>query len=90
MTKPTQPWPAWWEWEVELSSHVLKRMIDRNFSELDLRAMMETAVALTEDVEPGRWIVETQHESRPWQIIVEPDDEDEVLVVVTAYPVEAA
>jgi hypothetical protein len=46
-------WPAWWEWELELSPHVGKRMEDRGF------------VA--------------------WEVIVEPDYEDERLVIVTAY-----
>ena len=32
-------WPAWWDWELELTAHVLKRMVDRRFSEVDLRSM---------------------------------------------------
>ena len=35
--------PEWWEWDLELSSHLLKRMVDRDFNEPDLRAMLETA-----------------------------------------------
>ena len=23
---------AWWDWELELSAHLLKRMVDRGFS----------------------------------------------------------
>ncbi len=34
-------WPEWWDWELELSPHLLKRMADRGFSELDLRAMLD-------------------------------------------------
>jgi len=78
-------WPAWWNWELELSSHLLKRMIDRRFSEVDLRSMMESAMNLREDEEPGRWIVETSHESQPWEVVVEPDLDDQLLVVITAY-----
>lgn len=81
-------WPAWWNWELELSSHVLKRMIDRDFSEVDLRSMMESGMGLREDYEDGRWVVETSHESRRWEVVVEPDAEDQLLVVITAYPVE--
>ena len=81
-------WPAWWDWELELSSHVLKRMVDRRFSEVDLRSMMSGAMKLREDQEPGRWVVETAHESRLWEVIVEPDSADQLLVVITAYPVE--
>ena len=81
-------WPAWWDWELELSSHVLKRMIDRRFSEVDLRGMMSAAMDLREDREAGRWVVETSHEGQLWEVLVEPDPADELLVVITAYPVE--
>jgi hypothetical protein len=82
-------WPEWWEWELEFTSHVLKRMIDRRFSEIDLRSMLEEATSLREDDEPGRWVVETSHDSRSWEVIVEPDRAEQLLVVVTAYPVES-
>lgn len=62
-------------------------MIDRGFSEVDLRRMMEDATGLREDDEIGRWIVLTVHESEPWEIVVEPDPDDMLLVVITAYPV---
>ena len=81
-------WPEWWSWEIEISPHMLKRMSDRGFTEVDLRVMMESATGYHEDEEPGRWVVETRHDSRPWEIIVEPDREDRVLVVVTAFAVE--
>lgn len=80
-------WPEWWDWELEFSPHLLKRMIDRSFSETDLRTMMEHATELRKDAEPGRWVVETQHRSGVWQVIVEPDTIDELLVVITAFPV---
>jgi hypothetical protein len=47
-------WPAWWEREIELSSHLLKRMVDRLFSEVDLRSMVASAMDTHEDGEPGR------------------------------------
>lgn len=34
----------------------------------------------------GRWVVETRHRGQTWEVIVEPDPDDELLVVVTAYP----
>jgi len=34
-------WPEWWDWELELSPHLLKRMLDRGFTESDLRRMLE-------------------------------------------------
>ena len=66
----------------------MKRMIDRDFSEVDLRIMIASASSLREDQEPGRWVVETSRGVRLWEIIVEPDDSTKLLVVITAYPVE--
>ncbi len=81
-------WPEWWDWELEFSPHLLKRMLDRSFSEVDLRVMMEGASGVHEDPEPGRWVVETKRDRKPWEVIVEPDSEDRLLVVITAYPVD--
>jgi len=63
-------------------------MVDRGFSKVDLRSMMSAASKLRRDREPGRWVVETSLESRPWEVIVEPDPADRMLVVITAYPVQ--
>ena len=63
-------------------------MIDRQFTEVDLRRMLEDATGYRADIEPGRWAVETFREQRRWGIILEPDPELELLVVITAYPVE--
>lgn len=80
-------WPAWWDWELELTPHVFKRMLDRSFTELDLRQMLEEASSLRRDVEGGRWIVSTHHRRRRWEVVVEPDEAERVIVVITAYPV---
>jgi hypothetical protein len=50
-------WPAWWDWELELTPHVLKRMLDRGFTEVDLRQMLEDASSFRPDVEEGRWVI---------------------------------
>ena len=62
-------------------------MVDRDFTEVDLRRMLERARRLREDVVEGRWIVETRHARHPWEVIVEPDYQVQLLIVVTAYPV---
>ena len=36
----------------------------------------------------GRFAIETRHRGADWEVIVEPDDEDQLLVVVTAYPTD--
>ena len=47
--------------------------------------MMEGASGYRADVVDGRWAVQTRHAGRDWEVIVEPDDADQLLVVVTAY-----
>lgn len=81
-------WPEWWEWELELSSHLFKRMADRNFSEIEVRRMLSVASQLRPDVVPGRWIATTRHRRKPWEVIVEPDSVAQLVVVVTAYLTE--
>ena len=81
--------PAWWQWDLELSSHGLKRMADRGFSEVDLRSMLESAHSYRRDVVPARWMIETRHNGSLWHVIVEPEHESKLLVFVTAYPMES-
>jgi len=81
-------WPEWWQWELELSSHLLKRMVDRRFTEVDLRRMLEVAQRYRKDMVEHRWVVMTRHRGRRWEIVVEPDWDAQLLVVVTAYPIE--
>jgi Domain of unknown function (DUF4258) len=71
-----------------LSAHLLKRMEDRAFNEIDLRRMLEHASGHRADILEGRFIIDVKHAGRPWEVIVEPDDVRELLVVITAYPVE--
>ena len=78
-------WPPWWEWELELSPHVWKRMEDRGFNEVELRDMLERAEDYREDVVEGRWVVSTSHAHLAWEVIVEPDYQERKLVIVTAY-----
>ena len=72
---------------MEVSPHVVKRMGDRGFDEIDLRRMLERATGYRGDIVGGRWAIETRHQRKPWEVIVEPDSERGLLVVVTAYPV---
>jgi hypothetical protein len=74
-------------WELELTPHLAKRMEARDFSELDLRAMLEDADSFRPDVEEGRFVVDTKHRRLRWEVVVEPDEIEHLLVVVTAYRV---
>jgi hypothetical protein len=49
--------------------------------------MLQHASAYKEDVVEGRWVIEARHNDGPWEIIVEPDESEHLLVVITAYPV---
>lgn len=82
------PRPEWWEWDLEISSHLLKRMAERGFNEVELRHMLAVATGLRPDIVPGRWIIATRHRRSPWEAVVEPDRDVHVVVVITAYPVE--
>lgn len=84
---PMSDWPAWWSWDLELSSHLRRRMIDRAFNEVDLRLMLETARGHRRNHAPGRFTVETAHAGAAWEVIVAPDSRRQLLVVVTAYQV---
>lgn len=62
-------------------------MEDRGFNEVDLRAMLEASSNCQRDIVEGRWVIETRHAGRVWEVIVEPDSALSLLVVVTAFPV---
>jgi hypothetical protein len=64
-------------------------MEDRRFTEVDVRRMLERASGYRRDVVPGRWVIETKHSRRNWEVIVEPLISERLLLVVTAYPVES-
>jgi hypothetical protein len=80
--------PKWWNRELELTPHVERRMEDRDFTEVQLREMLERATGYHPDVVEDRFIVEARFKGRAWEVVVEPDQEDDLLVVVTAYRVD--
>jgi hypothetical protein len=83
-----QNWPEWWQWELDCSNpHLLKRMVDRAFNETDVREMLELATNYRPDFDPGRWLIDTTYNGTAWEVIVEPDASQTVLIVVTAYRV---
>ena len=74
-----------WIAESDLRAHRFGRQV--RISETDLRRMLEKASGYSDDVVPLRFIVNTRHAAERWEVIVEPDEGLELLVVVTAYPV---
>lgn len=80
--------PDWWEWELGFTSHAEARMEERETSEVELRTMLEDATRILPARRPGRWIVHTRLAEWPWIVVVEPDPESELLMIVTVYPRE--
>lgn len=78
--------PEWWDWPLAFTAHVELRMEERGFSEVELRSMLEAAKELVPSKRPGRWLVRTRHASQAWVVVLEPDAEDGIVMVVTAYP----
>ncbi len=87
MVRSDARWPEWWEWELDCTNnHLGKRMRERSVSEIELRAMLDMATSFRPAKLSGRWIIETTNASERWNIVVEPDEQRQTLIVVTAYP----
>jgi hypothetical protein len=86
---PKEDGPDWWRFDLELSLHVEERMIDRSFSEVELRLMMENPNGRRFGGSVGRLIVETVHLGEAWEVVAEPDELEQVVIVITAYKVTA-
>jgi hypothetical protein len=79
--------PDWWRWELTFTSHAELRMEQRGVTEVEVRAMLEEATGFEPSVVDGRFMVHARHAERPWVVIVEPDADVNLLVVVTVYEV---
>jgi hypothetical protein len=77
--------PDWWDWDLAFTSHVEVRMEERGVSEVELRAMLENATEIRPASRPGRWLVHASHGGRSWVVVLEPDETDQLLFVVTVY-----
>jgi hypothetical protein len=75
----------WWTWDLAFTLHLELRMEERGFSESELRTMLEDATKIERSARPGRWIATTRLGGKSWTVVVEPDAEDRVLYVVTAF-----
>ena len=52
--------------------------------------MLEHANGYSPDIMAGRFVIEARQAGQSWAVIVEPDEERQLLVVVTAYSVDQA
>ncbi len=76
----------WWEWELELNLHLLRRIIKRQFNEADLRGILADATDYEKDIEPGRWLILTRFQAvrgKSWSSRMSRLDD-----LITAYMVE--
>lgn len=78
-------WPEWWDWELAFTGHVELRMEQRDVTEVELRSMLQRASSYSPSVVEGRFMIETTHRGRPWIVVVEPDPDERLLVIVTVY-----
>lgn len=62
-------------------------MEQRGVTEVDVRAMLERATRYEPSVVEARFMIHAVHQQRPWIVIVEPDADAKLLVVVTPYEV---
>jgi hypothetical protein len=79
--------PEWWNWDLSFTGHAELRMEQRGVTAVEVRAMLERATGFEPSVAEGRFMIQTRRDQRPWVVIVEPDAEARLLVVVTVYEV---
>ena len=58
-------------------------MEQRGVTEVEVRAMPEKATGFYPNVVEGRFMIQVRHLQSPWLVIVEPDADAKLLVVVT-------
>ena len=79
--------PEWWSWDLSFTGQAELRMEQRGVTEVELRAMLERATGFEASVVERRFMIPTRRGQSPWVVIVEPDAEAKLLVVVTVYEV---
>jgi hypothetical protein len=62
-------------------------MEQRGVTEVEVRAMLERATGFGAGVVEGRFMIQTRRGDSAWIVIVEPDADASLLVVVTVYEV---
>jgi hypothetical protein len=82
---PQRQPPEWWGWDLVFTAHLEGRMEERDFSEVELRGMISEVEDLAPGRRPGRYVCRAKLRGQPWVVVLEPDPEDQVVVVVTAY-----
>lgn len=63
-------------------------MVQRNFNEIELREMLSRTEMYEKDIDENRFKINASFRNRRWEIIVEPDFDEKILVIITAYMTE--
>lgn len=79
--------PQWLDWELVLTSHVLRRMAERGLTEVELRTIVEAPASITPAADPSRFEITGRIDQDRWLVVVDADPVAEVLIAVTAYPI---
>jgi len=77
--------PGWWGWPLEFPRHVQERMRQRGFTETDVRHMLFRVRSIRVSGDIGRWLVDAELDGNAWRVVLEPDHQDRVIVVITAF-----
>jgi hypothetical protein len=77
--------PEWWAWELVFTGHAELRLEERGVSEVDVHTMPDRPTAIEANAAAGRFSVQASHRDRRWIVILEPDVDATLLVVVTVY-----
>jgi uncharacterized protein DUF4258 len=80
--------PERWTWELSFVGHAEMRMEQRGVTEVDVRSTVERASGFEPNAIVGPYVIKTRQHGRPRIVIVEPEVEANLLVVVTVYEVE--
>lgn len=78
------PFPEWWAWDLSFTAHAEMRMQQRGVTEVSC-GLCWSATGFRPNAVEGRFTIDVRHQARPWKVIVEPDAEAWLLVVVTVY-----
>ena len=70
------------ELELTFTPHAELRMEQRGVTEVDVRAMLERAAGFEPSVVEGRFMIHVSWNNRAWIVILEPDNDESLLVVV--------
>lgn len=77
--------PEWLDWELEFHPHFDLRVRERHSAEVIARHVLEHYTELSPSRREGRWVLGAKYEGESWELVVEPDPWERLLVLVTIW-----